>query len=96
MPGTNDADNSLNPVFPLSRVKKIMKQDPDVGTVNTDAIVAVAFSTVRMQTSNRCDALIEPTNLLGILSAISPRNSLDVCPARQAKNDCVQGPRQCY
>lgn len=39
--------NDLGPIFPLSRVKKIMKTDKDVHMCSADAVVFTALAAVR-------------------------------------------------
>ncbi|KAJ3299984.1 hypothetical protein HK104_005477 [Borealophlyctis nickersoniae] len=43
--GANSTGATLKIAFPQARVKTIMKEDKDVGTVSHDAVFAVAYAT---------------------------------------------------
>lgn len=44
--GEATSEPSVAPIFPLSRVKKIMKTDKDVSMVNADAVALTAMAAV--------------------------------------------------
>jgi len=48
--GGEEASSGLAPIFPLSRVKKIMKADKDVHMISADAVLFTAMAAVRLMT----------------------------------------------
>lgn len=48
----NEMPSGFAPVFPLSRVKKIMKSDKDVAMCSADAVAVTAMATVSYITTN--------------------------------------------